>query len=73
MRSLASLLSEVRRAIPVGDHEAQANATAPIKDHVDLSEYRPITPQEKSLLTAMLHGSGPATLAFLPQLERPQQ
>ncbi|SDF67212.1 hypothetical protein [Terriglobus roseus] len=68
-KSLAEHLSEVRRAIPVGDRDAQANSTAPINDHVDLSQYRPITPQEKALLTAMLHSSGPEALAFLPQLE----
>lgn len=68
-KSLAEHLSEVRRATPVGDRDAQANATAPINDHVDLREYRPITPQEKTILTAMLHSSGPAAIAFLPQLE----
>jgi hypothetical protein len=68
-KSLASLLSEVRRAIPVGDRDAQANATAPIRDHVDLTDYRPITPQEKALLTAMLHSTTPPATAFLPQLE----
>jgi hypothetical protein len=68
-KSLASLLSEVRRAIPVGDRDAQANATAPITDHVDLTDYRPITPQEKALLTAMLHSTTPPATAFLPQLE----
>ncbi|HEY9139215.1 MAG TPA: hypothetical protein VIM67_13155, partial [Terriglobus sp.] len=65
-KSLASLLSEVRRAIPVGDRDAQANATAPITDHVDLTDYRSITPQEKALLTAMLHSATPPATAFLP-------
>jgi hypothetical protein len=68
-KSLAEFLSEVRRAIPVGNRNAQAKATAPITDDVDLSEYRPITPQEKALLTGLLHSSDPAALAFLPQLE----
>jgi len=68
-KSLAEHLSEVRRAIPVGDHAPQTNVTAPINDHVDLTDYRPITPQEKAIVTAMLHSSDPAALAFLPQLE----
>lgn len=68
-KSLAEHLSEARRAIPVGDRDLQPNATAPINDHVDLSEYRPITSQERAILTAMLHNGGPKALAFLPQLE----
>ena len=51
------------------DRDAQENATAPITDHVDLTDYRPITPQEKALLTAMLHSATPPATAFLPQLE----
>lgn len=68
-KSLAEHLAEVRRAIPIGDRDAQASATAPITDHVDLSEYRPITPHEKAIVTTMLQSSGPAALAFVPQLE----
>jgi len=49
--------------------DTQANATAPITDHVDLTDYRPITPQEKALLTAILHSTTPSATVFLPQLE----
>lgn len=62
-KSLAQHLSEVRRAIPVGDRDAQANTTAPITDHVDLTDYRPITPQEKAILTAMLQLEGATAIS----------
>jgi hypothetical protein len=49
-KSLADYLSEVRRAIPVGQvlGDPHATATAPINDSVDLSKYRPVTPQEQA-------------------------
>jgi hypothetical protein len=70
-KSLAEYLSEVRRAIPIGtqQQDAQANTTAPINNKVDLSTYRPISAKEKELLLALLHRSGPAAEVFLPQLE----
>ena len=70
-KSLADYLSEVRRAIPIGEilGDPQAKATAPINDSVDLSKYRPVTPLEQAVITAMLNGGGPVLRSFLPQLE----
>jgi len=60
-KSLADYLSEVRRVIPVGQvlSDPHATATAPINDSVDLSKYRPVTPQEQAVIAAMLNGDGP--------------
>ena len=68
-KSLAEQLAEVRRAIPAKDRSSPtaSQATAPIHD--DFSAYRPITPQEHALLTALLHLTQPDAIAFLPQLE----
>ena len=70
-KSLADYLSEVRRAIPVGQvlGDPHETATAPINDSVDLSKYRPVTPQEQAVIAAMLNGGGPELRSFLPQLE----
>lgn len=68
-KSLAEHLAEVRRAIPTGTGKTQANATKPVDEQVDLSEYRPISAHERSILTSLLQSSGPEATAFLPQLE----
>jgi hypothetical protein len=68
-KSLAEYLAEVRRAIPTGDRQEDAQSTVAINDTVDLSTYRLLAPQEKAVIVAMLDQSGPKEHAFLPQLE----
>jgi hypothetical protein len=70
-KSLADYLSEVRRAIPVGEvrHDPKAETTAPISDKVDLCKYRHLTSAEKDVLRAMLIQAGSEANGFLPQLD----
>ncbi len=68
-KSLADYLAEVRRAIPTGDRQEDAQSTASINDAVDLSTYRLLASQEKAVIEALLNQSGPKEHAFLPQLE----
>ena len=69
-KSLAEHLAEVRRAIPTREREAGADeqATASIQGP-DLSNYRPLTPEEKAFLTYLLQHAEPDATAFLPQLD----
>lgn len=69
-KSLAEHLAEVRRAIPTRGREASADeqATACIQGP-DLSNYRPLSSEERDFLTHLLQNAEPDATAFLPQLE----
>jgi hypothetical protein len=70
-KSLADYLSEVRRAIPIGNNRSTTDTktTAPINDTVDLSKYRLLTPKEEAIIATMLNRGGLEVRNFLPQLE----